>query len=172
MGFVTIGYESMREREGAHLKYRPSSVAEVLAANLEAVMKRKGLTGSQVAKNAGCNASMISRILHERPLPSLKVVLRIAEAVDEDLGVLLTTEEIDSWLIENLPIFQRKDLEKAVKKLAPENKWLLLGLYHDIEEKRKTNPEEFGLLDRLSTRQKWNLRYVIEGLIEVMEGHK
>ncbi len=50
---------------------------------------RKGLSMNRVAEHAGLHVSMISLVERELRKPTLDTLLRIAEALDVDLGALI-----------------------------------------------------------------------------------
>jgi len=60
-----------------------------LIASLEGERRRQGLSLNEVATRAGLSRTMIMRVEKRARTPSIDTLLRIAEALDCDLGALI-----------------------------------------------------------------------------------
>lgn len=159
-----------KERDEIFPGYRPKNGPEVFSANLAAIIKRKGLTRFEVARRASHDPSILSRILNGRHYIGIKTLTHVADAVGEDVGDLLNSRQIDSWLFEHLQVLQHPQLDTAVLTLPIESKWEILGLYQDIKAKRNkfTGDSKVDVIESLSHSGKWELRSIIEQIEEAL----
>ena len=73
---------------------RKNSLREALAANVVRLLREeresRGLSMTVVAQRAGLSQSIVSLIERDLRSPTLDTLLRIAEAIEIDLGEILT----------------------------------------------------------------------------------
>lgn len=62
---------------------------KVFADHLNAQMEAQGMTSEQLAQRVGCTRQTIHRYRSGKALPKVDLALRIAEALDIDVGLLL-----------------------------------------------------------------------------------
>lgn len=156
----------MVERRELYPGYQPSFGAEVFSGNLEAIIERKGLSQRAIAKKAEFDPSYISRVINQRASLSLNFACKVAEAIGTHPLELISSEEIDSWLVERRTILAKVELEEMVRVLSPSAKRQLVEIVKSLKRKKKAAPigEKFHFLEALMTQQKWGLRSVIEEL--------
>ena len=72
---------------------RVSAKREATVRNLAALLKeertRRGLSLSEVAVRAGIDRTMVMRVEERERVPTIDTLLRIAEALDVELGALI-----------------------------------------------------------------------------------
>lgn len=61
----------------------------VFAEHLNSFMETQGMTSEQLAQRVGCTRQTIHRYRSGKALPKVDLALRIAEALDVDVGLLL-----------------------------------------------------------------------------------
>jgi transcriptional regulator with XRE-family HTH domain len=70
-----------------------NQLREAVAANVVKILaqerKRRGLSMNQVAERSGLSQGMISLVEHDLRNPTLDTLLRIADALDLDLSVVI-----------------------------------------------------------------------------------
>jgi transcriptional regulator with XRE-family HTH domain len=73
------------------------SLSEAVAANVTKLLreerKKRGLSMNVLAQRAGLSHSIISLVERDLRSPSLDTMLRLAEALDADLGKIITQAE-------------------------------------------------------------------------------
>lgn len=157
----------MRDREGPRNK--SAYIESVFGANLAANLRIKGLKHNEAAERIGRDPSYISRIVHGKTAPSLKVAVGLAELVGKKLDDLVTSEDIDEWLKEHLSLFQNPKFSEVAYNLPFEDKVQLIELYNIIEEKkRKFHRAKVNVITALTIEQKWQLRFILDDLGELI----
>jgi transcriptional regulator with XRE-family HTH domain len=73
---------------------RKNSLREAIAANVVRILREErekhGLSMTVVAQRSGLSQSIVSLVEHDLRNPTLDTLLRIAEAIEVDLGDILT----------------------------------------------------------------------------------
>lgn len=84
-----------QESEAAGLAAVPPNSYADLGARLRAARRQKGLRLKDLAAQAGCSMSMLSKIETERATPSLRILHRIAAALQTSIAELFSQPERD-----------------------------------------------------------------------------
>lgn len=66
---------------------------EIFGSNLVALLKEKGMTQSQLAKDTGLSTSRISDYINGYSAPSVFAIINMAYALDIDVGEFVDFEE-------------------------------------------------------------------------------
>jgi transcriptional regulator with XRE-family HTH domain len=83
---------------------------------LKEIMNLKGVSRDELANGVGVSATTISNISSEKNLPTIQLLLKIAEALDVDIRELFIPTK--GTAITQLEIDEAKDLiERAIVKL-------------------------------------------------------
>jgi transcriptional regulator with XRE-family HTH domain len=65
------------------------STIDKLIESIEGARRKQGLSLNEVATRAGLSHTMVMRVEKRERVPTIDTLLRIAEALDVDLGMLL-----------------------------------------------------------------------------------
>jgi transcriptional regulator with XRE-family HTH domain len=91
---VTLVTSIVNFFSGINLNVSKNSVREAIAANVVRILReereKRGLSMNVVAQRAGLSHSIVSLVEHDLRNPTLDTLLRIAEAIEVDLGDILT----------------------------------------------------------------------------------
>lgn len=148
----------------------PEGTNEYLGVRLRHRRMTKGLRLKDVAEDADCSESMISKIENGLAVPSLKVLYRIAEALELTVGQLFEKPSEPGGLLSRAgerPIVKIDPLRNGpgltLERLIPYDKaHLLQGSIHNIAAG--------GGSDGLVTHDGEEVAYIIEGQVELMIG--
>lgn len=160
----------MEEREQGFRRGGRHETSSFFVHNVRAILERSGMSQANLAEQVGRSPSYLSRILNARIEPSLGFSCEIANALDIEIGELLSTEKLDSWLAERLPLFAEVlEQEEIARGMPTGTKRELIRLYHRVIAIKGSAPlgAEFHLLEALPLQDKWTLRSVIEELEEL-----
>lgn len=70
---------------------------EIFADNLTSILEEKGMTQSQLAKDADLSISRISDYVNKRAVPTVFAIINMAYALDMDVGELIDFDEHVTW---------------------------------------------------------------------------
>jgi len=139
-----------------------------LGARLRAARRQKRLRLKDLAEKANCSMSMLSKIETERATPSLRILHRIAAALDTSIAELFSTPERDAVTIYReggrpAVLVRRAEGEPAIRleRLAPAlPDQILDGNIHVLEPGAESGGD--------ITHAGEEIGYVLEGRVELL----
>ena len=72
---------------------RQAEWKRIFSANLVEILKEKGMTQRQLARDCGVSIGMISDYINGRTIPGIVAVINMAYALDMDVGELVDFDE-------------------------------------------------------------------------------
>ena len=97
----------------------PTHLKKVIGKNLLEIRKKHGLSQLQLAEKAKISTEFVSRVERGANAPSLKTLKKIADVLNEKMGVFFDDpEDTDNWEIEiEALVILMKRGEKSIRKV-------------------------------------------------------
>lgn len=91
---------------------------QIFFTNILRILEEKGITKEQLAEMSGVSMSFISDLTNGKGNPSLRIMERIADALDEPLPTLLEETDLDTKSLEALAGGKPRGLKEGYERVS------------------------------------------------------
>ena len=91
---------------------------QIFFTNILRILEEKGITKEQLAEMSGVSISFISDLTNGKGNPSLRIMERIADALDDPLPALLEETDLDTKSLEALAGGKPRGLKEGYERVS------------------------------------------------------